>query len=76
MNDDCCCDDLGSECPACEVDDSSNEPLNVTDINYLISRLEQIKEHINYGNYHMASTKLMADINALSNIADTTGKTS
>jgi len=48
-----------------------NDLLCVNDVNYLISRLEQIKEHINNGNYHMASAKLLADISALSNAINT-----
>jgi len=63
------------ECGQCKNAESSESALNnllcVNDVNYLISRLEQIKEHINDGNYHMASAKLLADISALSNIADT-----
>lgn len=47
----------------------NSELLSVTEVQHLVSRLEQIKALMDAGNTHMAAAKLMADIAALKCIA-------
>ena len=65
-----CGADVGQIC-YCKSESALNGLLCGADIKYLISRLKQVKDHMDDGNYHMASAKLLADISALGSIADT-----